>query len=161
MSESTVQPTGEDPLQGLFRGLQNLVHSVAKVTETGVERVRHGVFPQGTGLQGVYGFTIKADLAKPSVTIEVGQVPERDVIAPRIEQTDEADSLRLVAEMPGVSSEDVRVAIEGATLRLSAERGSRRYRRDIALSFVPAAGALSYICADGVVEIQIRKPGAN
>ena len=161
MSESPVQPTPEDPFQGLFRGVQNLLHSVAKVTESGAQKVRKGVFPQGTGMQGVYGFTIKADLAKPSLTIEVGQVPDREAIAPRIEQTDEPDCLILVAEMPGVGGDDVKVKIEGATLHLSAEKGSRRYRREIPLPFVPAEGAMSHTCSDGIVEIRIRKPGAN
>lgn len=161
MSESPIQPTSEDPFQGLFRGLQNLMQSVAKMTESGAQRVRQGVFPQGTGLQGVYGFTIKADLAKPCLTIEVGQVPEHEAIAPRIEQIDEPDLLRFVADTPGVGSEDVKVTIEGATLHLSAEKGARRYRRDVPLPFVPAEGAMSFTCADGITEIRVRKPGAG
>lgn len=161
MSEPPVQPTQEDPFQGLIRGVQNLIQSVARATESGAQRIRQGAFPQGTGLQGVYGFTIKADLAKPSLTIEVGQVPDRDIIVPRIEQIDEPDMLRLVAEMPGVSANDIRVTVEGATLHINAEKGERKYRRSIPLSFVPLEGAVEHSCTDGIVEIRVRKPGTT
>jgi HSP20 family protein len=62
--------------------------------------------------------------------------------------------------MPGVGPEDVKLSVTGSTVLLSAERGSRRYRREIALPFVPAEGAVSHSCSEGVVDIIIQKPGS-
>jgi HSP20 family protein len=152
------KPAPDDAIKGLLNNLQNVVQSVQQLAGTGVNKVRKNVFPEGTGLHGVYSLTVKADLNRPAVTIEIGNTGERTAThTPATELIEEAEQLRIVAEMPGISTEDAKLELAGSTLKITAEKGQRRYAKELVLPFAPAAGTMSHSCSDGILEIRIRR----
>src|SRR5258708_33998844 len=98
----------EELVASLIGGLQSVFHSVQTMASSGAQQVRQTVFPSGTGFNGVYGFTLKADLGKPSVTVEpFGNVQAdaatgRTVVAGyREPPTEIAEDAAVVAATPG------------------------------------------------------------
>jgi len=67
----------------------------------------------------------------------------------------------VVAEMPGVGAEDVKVDIQGDILALSAERGTNRYRTEVLLPGTVDAAGVTLSCNNGMVEIHCPKEAAN
>ena len=165
MSESEKRPA-EDLVKGLFSGLQSVIESVQHLAISKADQVRKGVFPGGTGLHGVYGFTIQADLGKPALTVvpfgnvrpgEKGEAVVSDFVEPRVEVGEEGGSFVITAEMPGVGPEDVHLSVFGSTLTITAERGKRKYRKEIPLP--PAANVETMLHAhrDGVLEVRFGR----
>jgi HSP20 family protein len=160
MSEPS-KPASDEALKGLLSNLHNVVNSVQQLAESGVQRVRKGVLPEGTGLHGIYSLTVKADLGRPALTIEIGK-PGQSTATPAGDVTDsgiveEAEQIRIVADMPGVASEDVKLELAGETLKISAEKGSRRYAKAVVLPFAPVPEKVSHSCRDGILEVKILK----
>src|SRR5437764_14345193 len=98
MSESPKRP-GEELVKSLFGGLQTVIDTVQHLAVSGAESLRKGVFPEGTGLHGVYGFTIKADMGKPTISVMPfgnvhsgagGQATLSEYAEPRVEVGDNA-----------------------------------------------------------------------
>ncbi|HEV3142478.1 MAG TPA: Hsp20/alpha crystallin family protein [Gemmataceae bacterium] len=160
MSEPT-KPSSDEALKGLLANLHNVVNSVQQLAESGVHRVRKGVFPEGTGLHGIYSLTVKADLGRPALTIEIGNPVRSSATevgdAPATEVVEEAEQIRIVAEMPGISSEDVKINLAGETIKITAQKGSRKYAKEVALPFTPVPEKVSHTCHDGILEIKILK----
>jgi HSP20 family protein len=161
MSSEPPKPSSDEALKGLLSNLQNVVSSVQLLAESGVQRVRKGVFPEGTGLQGIYSLTVKADLGRPALTIEIGN-PAKGTATGIGEISDgeiveEAEQIRIVAEMPGVSGEDVKLELAGETLKISAEKGLRKYAKEVVLPFAPVPEKVTHTCRDGILEVKILK----
>ncbi len=55
---------------------------------------------------------------------------ERDVL---VDIFEEKKKIRVIAELPGVSEEDIRLDLNAETLTMSASRGNHNYRKDIKL----------------------------
>jgi HSP20 family protein len=155
----------EDAVKGLLCSLQNVVQSVQQLAETGVDKVRKGVFPGGTGLHGIYSVTVKADLQRPALTIEIGNptpaTPTATAQVPPTELVEEAELLRVLAEMPGIGTEDVKLELAGQTLKFCAEKGQRKYAKELTLPFAPLPGTVSHSCSDGILEIRIPRLAAT
>lgn len=155
-----------DRVHGLLSSLQEVMMAVQNLAVTGADEIRRGVFPQGTGLHGVYGFTLKADLERPALHVEpfgnmqtnaAGQAVVSDIIEPRTEVLPEGDFIIISAEMPGIGSEDVRLAISGSTLTINAERGRRKFRKELTLPADANAETMSFSCKDGLLEVRMAK----
>ncbi|HLW65700.1 MAG TPA: Hsp20 family protein [Gemmataceae bacterium] len=161
MSSEPMKPTSDEALKGLLSNLHHVVNSVQQLAESGVQRVRKGVFPEGTGLHGIYSLTVKADLERPALTIEIGNPARRPGTptgdASGTEIVEEAEQIRIVADMPGVASEDVKVELVGETLKISAEKGSRKYMKEVVLPFAPVPEKVTHSCRDGILEVKILK----
>ena len=137
------------------------------MASSGAQQVRQTVFPSGTGLNGVYGFTLRADLGKPSVTVEpfgnvqadaaTGRPVVLDHMEPPTEVAEDVAVFVITAEMPGVGADDVRVEVKDRTLVITAEKGRRKYRKEVALPPACSTEILSRTCQDGVLEIRVAK----
>lgn len=160
MTEPT-KPSSDDALKGLLANLHQVVNSVQQLAESGVQKVRKGVFPEGTGLHGIYSLTVKADLGRPALSIEIGnpvqQSGTQTGLAPASEIVEEAEQIRIMAELPGIAAEDVKVDLDGDKLKITAEKGSRKYSQVVALPFAPVPEKVSHVCRDGILEIKILK----
>ncbi len=165
MSETDKRPA-EDLVKNLFGGLQSVIESVQHLAVNKADQVRKGVFPSGTGLHGVYGFTIRADLGRPSVSVEPfgnvqrgerGEAVVREYVEPRVEFGDDAGSFVITAEIPGVGPEDVRLNVFGSTLTISAEKGIRKYRKEITLPSYANIETMLHACRDGVLEVRFGR----
>jgi HSP20 family protein len=164
MSEPVKRP-GE-ALVGLFHGLTSVIESVQHLAINKADQVRKGVFPEGTGLHGVYGFTIKADLGKPGVSVvpfgnvhrgEGGEAVVREYVEPRVEVGNDAGSFVITAEVPGVGPEDVHLSVFSNTLTITAEKGKRKYRKEIPLPPAANIETMLHACRDGVLEVRFGR----
>jgi HSP20 family protein len=63
----------------------------------------------------------------------------------------------VVAEMPGISKEDVHITVEDDLLTFSAERGDKKYRKEVLLPASCAKEKIAVACNNGVVEIKCKK----
>ena len=70
---------------------------------------------------------------------------------------EEEDHVLVVAEMPGVSVEDVHITVEEDLLTISAERGDKKYRKEVLLPASSAREKIEVACNNGVVEIKCKK----
>ncbi len=57
----------------------------------------------------------------------------QEVREPVVDIFEEEDHVLVVAEMPGVSPEDVKITVEDDLLTISAERGDKKYRKEVLL----------------------------
>jgi HSP20 family protein len=71
---------------------------------------------------------------------------------------EEEDRTLVVAEMPGVVAEDIRLDFRGNVLILSAERGQKRYRREVLLPGDFDPGQVTVSCHNGVAEVRCLRP---
>ena len=157
----------EDLIASLIGGLQSVINSVQTMASSGAQQVRQTVFPSGTGFNGVYGFTLKADLGKPSVTVEpfgnvqvdaaTGRTVVVDYMEPPAEIAEDVAVFVITAEMPGVGTDDVRVEVRDRTLVITAEKRRRKYRKEVVLPATCSTEVLSRTCQDGVLEIRVAK----
>jgi HSP20 family protein len=127
------------------------------------------VFGQSVGkrMHGVYGFSIKSGFGDRGIEIEPfgnmkkdvqsGNVEVHAVREPMTDIFDETAHILVVAEVPGVTQADIHVEIEGDILTLTAERGDKKYRKEILLPSSFTAENMGFTCHGGVVEIRLNK----
>lgn len=165
--KSRAKPAGDVGLGigGLLKGLGDLVEKLDEISESGGELSRTGeIGGAGGQAKGIYGFTVKLGLGDRQPTVEPfgnirkdrksGHTVVQEVREPVVDVFEEKDYVLVVAEMPGVSAEDVQLEAEGDLLTISAQRGDKKYRKEVLLpeSFPPEK--LQVSCNNGVVEIK-------
>ncbi len=144
---------------GLLKGLGDFMDTVAKMREEGkseFEKVGEISFDKAKKLKGMYGISVRIGGAGVPIVEKFGTVPETDVREPLVDVFDEKDMVRVIAELPGVEEEDIKTELEGNILKIRAERGDRKYEKDIEL---PAAvkGELKSRYKNGILEIELEK----
>jgi len=162
--------TGLSGLGGLFKGLGGLVEKLAELAEKGEELKKTGEFhgtAEGKELKGVYGFSVKVGLGGEGLKVEpfgnihkdkaTGQAVVLEVREPMVDIFEEKDEVLVVAEMPGIGTEDVRLDLKDDLLTLSAQKGNKRYRKEILLPGTFQRDKMTVSCNNGVVEIRCRK----
>jgi len=175
MADREKKQSGDEPgihidlgLGNLFKGIGNFVDLVGKMSEKGEEFVEKTKEFQGEGalkdLKGVYGFSVKMGLGgKPTVEPfgNVKSTPKGPVVEetrePIVDIFEEDSEVQIVAEMPGVNEQDVKLEIKGDVLILSAEGVKRKYRKEILLPTQVEPEALSRSHKNGVFEVRFKK----
>lgn len=144
---------------GLLKGLGDFMDTVSKMAEEGkseVEKVGEISFDKAKKLKGMYGISVRIGGAGIPVVEKFGTKPETDVREPMVDVFDEKNVVRVIAELPGVEEGDIKTELEGNILKMRAERGDRKYEKDIEL---PAAvkGEMKTRYKNGVLEIELEK----
>ena len=151
---------------GLFKGLGNLLDLIPKLAEAGQEVSRTGEFKvKGLGEQarGVYGFSIRTGIGgTPQVesfgnirTTESGPVVA-DVREPLVDVFDEANEILIVAELPGVSEEEIQVTVREDILSLETT-GAHKYAKEILLSAPVDPMTLAKVYKNGILEVRVKR----
>lgn len=85
---------------------------------------------------------------------EYTQSKERE---PLIDVYDLGDSLRVIAEVPGVAKENIQIRTEAKRIRISAAQGERRYSKviDLPAEIIPESAQATYNF--GVLEVVLKK----
>jgi len=156
--------------EGIFKGLGDLVEKLSDLAEKGEQLSRTGEFQLGDeekGLKGVFGFSVKTGLGGKQVKVEpfgniskdkaTGKSKVHELREPLVDIFEEEDHVLLVAEMPGIETEDVKVEVRDDILTLSAKRGDKNYRKEILLPGSFQSDKLSVSCRHGIVEIKCMK----
>ena len=81
----------------------------------------------------------------------------QEVREPAVDVFEESDHTLIVAEMPGIGAEDVRLDVNGDLLTMTAERGDKKYRKEILLPASFLREKMQVSCTNGVVEIRCVK----
>ena len=155
-------------LGGILKGLGNLVEKLGELAETGREFSKTGEI-QGPGkeIKGIYGFTVKVGIGGEGVKVEPfgnirrdeesGRSVVQEVREPAVDVFEERDHTLVVAEMPGIGAEDVRLEVKDDLLTITAEKGEKKYKKEVLLPGSFPRGKMQVSCANGVLEIRCVK----
>jgi len=158
-------------LGGLFKGLSNLMDAAVQLAEKGESLSKSGeIHFSGLDklkglkdLKGVYGVRISTmSDGRPSVRPfgNIKKSPEGPVVEearePLVDVFDDADSIQIVAEMPGVSQSDIEVDVRGDIIGITAISGARKYQKELLLSRAVQSEDMTWIYQNGILEIVIK-----
>jgi HSP20 family protein len=160
---------------GLFSGLGGLIDTIGKLAaeaeKSGGSSDRSGEvdFGSKSGAKGVYGFSVRTLGGDRNGEVKIepfgnikrteeGRVVEvQQVREPMVDLFEEADHILVVAEVPGVTQEEVQLDLQDDILTFSAEKGTTRYRKELLLPRSFAAEQMSHSCHNGLLEIRLNK----
>jgi HSP20 family protein len=159
----------ETGLGGILKGLGSLVEKLGELAETGRELSKTGEI-HGLGskdVKGVYGFTVKVGLGGEGAKVEPfgnirrdeqsGQSVVQEVMEPAVDVFEEADHTLVVAETPGVGVEDVHLDVRDDLLTITAEKGKKKYRKEVLLPDSFPREKMQVSCTNGVLEVRCVK----
>jgi HSP20 family protein len=167
-NEKTAEGGFDLGVGGILKGLGDLVEKLGELAETGQQISRSGeIHGSGKEVKGMYGFTVKMGLGNEPMRVEPfgnirkdrssGRAVVQEVREPVVDVFEEEDHVLVVAEMPGVSIEDVHIAIEDDLLTIVAARGDKQYRKEVLLPASFAREKMQIGSNNGVVEIKCVK----
>jgi HSP20 family protein len=155
---------------GLFKGLADLVEKLGELAEKGEELRKSGELRgEHRDLKGVYGFSVKVglgDQAGKGIKVEpfgnvrrdekTGETVVQEVREPVVDVFAEKKHTLVVAEIPGVTATDVHLEVEGDLLTIYAERGEKKYRKEILLPRAYPREKITFTCNNGILEIKCK-----
>jgi HSP20 family protein len=161
----TSQSRAESALGAMLKTLADLVETVSELAETGPALSKtKKTHRAGKELKGVYGFTVKVGLGDEGPTLEPfgnirrdiksGRAEVQEVREPLVDIFEEEGHLLVQAELPGISKEDVRIVAKDDVLTISAERGDRKYRKEVLLPRDLSPQKMRVSCRNGILEIK-------
>jgi len=152
----------------IFKGLGNFVDTLSDMTEKGEEFREKVKDFQGKGsmkdVKGVYGFSIRTGLGGQPKVEPFGNVkstPKGPVVEksrePIVDIFEEDDTIQIIAEIPGVDDDMVKLDISGDILILTAESSIRNYAKEILLPSEVEIEPLSRSYANGIFDVKFKK----
>ncbi|MEI6542917.1 MAG: gas vesicle protein GvpH [Methylococcales bacterium] len=159
-------------VEGILRGLGDLVEKLGELAEKGDQLKRSGVFDidtsGGKDAKAVYGFSMKMGLngdQEPHIEAfgnvhrdeKTGETTVQAVSEPLIDIIEESDHVLVLAEMPGVADEDIHLDLNGDILVLHAEKGSKKYHKEIVLPHAFDSNAMERSCHNGILEVKLKQ----
>ena len=153
---------GKISFGGLFKGLGNLIDLASKLSEEGTEK-KGELRGLPKGAKGVYGFSVRTLAGKPVIET-FGNIREtakgpvvEEVREPMVDVFDEEDHILVIAELPGVSEEEIKVEVTGDILNLAASDRDRKYAKEILLPSKVKASSVRTSFKNGILEITLEK----
>ncbi len=182
LKELQIEELGDLPLVGgLFKGLGKLIDLAERVEEAGGEIKKMGeIKGLGEKTKGIYGFSIRTGIGgkpkiqtfgniRPTGVKEVkpshqkfgsGGKPKIKITEERepiVDVFDEKDYILVVAELPGVSEESIKLELKGDILILEAGDEKRKYSKEILLPAKVDFESKEEIFKNGILEIKLKK----
>jgi len=115
-------------------------------------------------MKGVYGFTINtAGGGTPKVETfgNIKKTPEGPKVdeerEPITDIFDEKNEIVVIAEMPGIEEDDLKIDLKEDILEISAVSKSRTYRKELLLPAKVIKSNLRHKFTNGILEIRIKK----
>lgn len=168
---SKPRPKDQGDAGGLLGGLSQFIERLGDLAEKGKE-LREAVEFQSGGktVQGVYGFTIKTGLGageEGKVKVEpfgnvradakTGKAVVHEVLEPMVDIFEEPEHVLVVAEMPGVGDEDIRLDLRDDVLTIDAAHGTKRYHKEVLLPVSLKAERMTRSCHNGILEVKLPR----
>jgi HSP20 family molecular chaperone IbpA len=136
----------EDTSGDSFRKLQEFLEQMIRES-----------MEQGNFMAQPMGFTIVIRGGGPFPTGQLGLSPENGgALEPHIEVHEDEGEILVLAELPGVSEDQVRFDLEGGALRITASDGARKFMGRAELPPVDPDSIRSS-CRNGVLEVRFRR----
>lgn len=160
---------GKVNLGGLLKGFGKLVDFADQLEKAGGEMKKEGEFKvKGMkDLKGVYGFSIRTGIGKDGkerpIVEPFGNIKKtpkgavvEDTREPIVDVFDENGMIQVVAEMPGVSEQEVEYTINGDVLVLNSI-GEKKYNKEILLPYPVSDGNVEKKYRNGIFELILKK----
>lgn len=152
----------EEDFFNLFKGLEekfpkDLVRE--KRLPDGSIRKEYGPF--------IYGYSVRIGPDGKPIVREFGNVKRKvspvkplevkEATEPLVDVITEEDTIKVIAEVPGVNKQDVRLNVAGKTLSIRAESERRKYSKDVELpeEVDPKMAKASY--KNGILEVTLSR----
>jgi HSP20 family protein len=164
--EKSKHESSDSGLGGIFGGLADLIEKLGDLADKGKELSGSGEFEPGSSkeLKGIYGFNVRVGLGDKKVKVEPfgnikkdresGETFVQEVREPLVDIFEEEDHTLIVAEMPGVGEKDVKLTIHDDVLTIRAERGDKRYRKEVLLPKAYRIKDIKISCNNGMLELK-------
>lgn len=152
---------------GLIKGLTDLVEKLGELAETGRELRSAGELGgPDDKLKAVYGLRVRLGTGGEAVDVEpfgdlkfdrkskhpvVQQVRE-----PMVDVIEESDRILVVAEMPGITAQDVSFTVDDDVISIEAAHKNRKYRKEVLLPKPVLKRNTAVSCNNGIVQIECR-----
>jgi HSP20 family protein len=158
----------------ILSGLTDIAEKLSEISEKGETVTKKGefIFPSKEGgVKGIYGFSLKTGLGATDDAIKVepfgnirkdkktGEAVVQEIHEPLIDVFEDEDATTLIAEMPGVGSDDIKINVRDDVLTISAVKGAKKYRKEVLLGHSPANDMIKVTCNNGIVTIRCEKAG--
>ncbi len=153
---------GKIAFGGVFKGLGSLIDLAAKLNEEGIARKGEIKGLPGQA-KGFYGLSIRTLAGKPVIE-SFGNIKEtakgpvvEEVREPMIDVFDEGAHLIVIAELPGISEDKIKVELAGDILNLTASDKDRKYAKEILLPCQVKPESMKTAYKNGILEIRLEK----
>lgn len=153
---------GKVSFGGVFKGIGNLIDLASRLSEQDFTRTGE-IKGLPKGARGVYGFSIRTLGGKPVIET-FGNIREtskgavvEEVREPITDVFDEKDHILIIAELPGIPEDRIKVELEGDILNLSASNKDRKYAKEVLLPAKVKPDSLKTVYKNGILEITIQK----
>ena len=156
-------------LGGIFKGFTEFIDKLGELAEKGESLSRSGDIQwegKEKGMKGVYGFSVRMGLGGQEVKVEPfgnirrdeksGETVVQEVREPVVDVFEEEDHTLVVAEMPGIGVEDVRLEVKDDLLTIYAGKGDKKYRKEVLLPRSYPREKMLVSCNNGILEITCR-----
>ncbi len=156
--------------KGFLSNLTELIERLGELAEKGEELSRKGQLQFDNNkkeLKGVYGVSVKFGPGGQGPKIEpfgnvrkdreTGRAVVQEVREPIVDVFEEPDHVLILAEMPGIEAEDVKVDLNEDILTLSAKRKDRSYRKEVLIPGECSRDKIRVKCKNGIVKIKCMK----
>lgn len=154
-------------LGGIFKGLGDFLDVLSDISEKGESEInRTGEFNvKGLGdkAKGVYGFTVRTGIGGMPKVERFGNIKTSvegpvvaDVREPMVDLFDEGKEIILVAELPGVGENEVKIDIKDDVLTLKTT-GERKYEKEILLPCNVNAKGMEKTFKNGILELRLKR----
>jgi HSP20 family protein len=80
-----------------------------------------------------------------------------EVREPIVDVFEEAGHMLVLAELPGIGKRHVKIEFEDDVLTISAERGAKKYRKEVLLPRNLSKERMKIACRNGILEIKCLK----
>ncbi len=162
---------GLGAIGGIFAGLTEVIDKLGQLAEKGEELSKTGNFQlksgQGKETKAVYGFSMKTGIGGSGVKVEpfgnirkdraTGEAIVQEIHEPLVDIFEEDDHVLVLAEMPGVDAEDVKVNMEDDILVIAAVGEDRKYRKEVLLPRNFQRDKITVSARNGIVRIKFLK----
>ncbi len=155
---------------GILRGFGELVEKLADLAQKGEQLSREGEMQwedKGKDLKAIFGLSVKTGLGGREIKVEpfgnvstdkaTGRSTVHEVREPLTDLFEEEDHVLIVAEMPGIEVEDIKIEIRDDILTLSAQKGKKKYRKELLLPGSFREDKVEVSGKHGIVEIKCHK----
>lgn len=163
---------GENRFGSILSGLTDIAEKLSEISEKGETVTKKGefAFPSKKGsIKGVYGFSLKTGLGGKDDAIKVepfgnirkdkktGEAVVQEIHEPLIDVFEDDDATTLIAEMPGVGTDDIKIDIRDDVLTILADKGEKKYRKEVLLRHGISKTKTKVTCNNGIVTIRCEK----
>ncbi|MDI6810939.1 MAG: Hsp20/alpha crystallin family protein [archaeon] len=104
-----------------------------------------------------YGFSIHTLVREEEKKRDVEKEKEGEILEPIVDVFDEKDHIRVIAELPGMSEDDIYVELDGRKIVIDASNKERRYHKMIDLPCDVKDVKKRY--KNGILELEAVKSG--